>query len=518
MKKLYIILIISFIFIISFLFLIKWKKDIDQEITNTKTTNKISKSEITIIKNNINLGEIPMDEWKVNIPFEFINSWNENISLWDAETTCMCTEAVVTDFEWKNPSKIIVMRWHNFGLATKVNKVLKPWNKAYLVATFDPNAHWPNATWPISRNIYINTNSSITQKLDFRFMWDVVKTRSEVQKQEIKEGLWEKELFEFEEKSFDFWVIKQSWWKVKHDFKFTYNWSDPIKITWVPTSCACTSAIVDKTELQPWETWILTVKFNPNLHEEPAWKFFKTVSLLTDKKLEEIPEVKVWVEIDLDLWEDAFELKSDHDDSEEDEHDEVTYHSITSEEFNKMLKKKDFFLVDTHVPEQEHIEWTDEFIPYNKVEKNFGKLPKDKNSKIVLYCRSWSMSRATAYILAEKWYTNVYDLVGGKIAYDEYKKSNNENISINSNINIVTLDAKRWEYNQKEIRVKKWDKLIIKVNNTDTTHWIAIPDMKLIWNNEIEVDTSKSWEFEFRCANYCWEGHQDMVWKIIIEP
>jgi rhodanese-related sulfurtransferase len=53
-----------------------------------------------------------------------------------------------------------------------------------------------------------------------------------------------------------------------------------------------------------------------------------------------------------------------------------------------MLDKKDFFLVDTHIPEQEHIEQTDAFIPYNEIENYLEKLPKDKDSKIVLYCRS----------------------------------------------------------------------------------------------------------------------------------
>jgi heme/copper-type cytochrome/quinol oxidase subunit 2 len=131
-----------------------------------------------------------------------------------------------------------------------------------------------------------------------------------------------------------------------------------------------------------------------------------------------------------------------------------------------------------------------------------------------LYCRSWSMSRAAAYILAEKWYTNVYDLVWWKIWYDLYK---NNKLNDVSQATVITLDAKRWEYSQKEIRVKKWEKLIIKINNTDRLHGIAIPDMKLTWNEQIEVDTSEAWEFEFRCANYCWWGHQEMVWRIIIE-
>lgn len=124
----------------------------------------------------------------------------------------------------------------------------------------------------------------------------------------------QKPLFEFKETSFDFWEIKQSWWKVIHKFEFTYNWKSPIKITWVPTSCACTTASIDKTQLNPWDKATLKVVFNPNLHAEPQWKFFKTITILTDPKLDDAPEVKIWTQIDLDLWTWAYELKADHDD------------------------------------------------------------------------------------------------------------------------------------------------------------------------------------------------------------
>jgi len=46
-----------------------------------------------------------------------------------------------------------------------------------------------------------------------------------------------------------------------------------------------------------------------------------------------------------------------------------------------MLKNKDFFLLDVHIPEQKHIKGTDEFIPYNEIEKYKEKLPKDKKKK-----------------------------------------------------------------------------------------------------------------------------------------
>ena len=237
--------------------------------------------------------------------------------------------------------------------------------------------------------------------------------------------LQKKEIFEFKEKSFDFGVIKQSWGKVKHQFEFTYNGEQPIKITWVPTSCACTSAIIDNTNLKNGDKWVITVKFNPNLHEEPKGKFFKTISLITEPPQKDMPEIKIWVEIDLDLGEDAFELKADHDEDEEEEEEWLTsYTPITAEKFEEMRKEKDFILIDTHIPEQAHIEWTDLIIAYNEIDHNLEKLPKDKNTKIVLYCRSGSMSRAAAYILAEKWYKNVYDLIGWKNAYDSYIEEN----------------------------------------------------------------------------------------------
>ena len=94
----------------------------------------------------------------------------------------------------------------------------------------------------------------------------------------------------------------------------------------------------------------------------------------------------------------------------------------------------------------------------------------------------------------------------------------NESDSVNNNeARIVSIQAKRFEYDKKEIRVKQWERLIIQVENTDTIHGIGIPSMQLVWDDQIEVDTSVAWEFEFICANYCWDKHREMKWKIIIE-
>ncbi len=101
----------------------------------------------------------------------------------------------------------------------------------------------------------------------------------------------------------------------------------------------------------------------------------------------------------------------------------INYKNMTTDELNEQLKNKDFTLIDVHIPEQKHINGTDAFIPYDEIGNQLDKLPSDKNSKIVLYCRTGRMSEIAAEKLAEKGYANVYNVVGGKVEWDrkEYK-------------------------------------------------------------------------------------------------
>lgn len=125
--------------------------------------------------------------------------------------------------------------------------------------------------------------------------------------------------FSVSEKSFDFGKIKQSGGEVRHSFVIRYNGKNPLKVTGVPTSCACTTAKIDKTVLSPGDSATITVTFDPNLHAEPEGKFFKTISLLTESVIQDAPELKIWAEIDLDLGPGAYKLKAPHED-DGDEH------------------------------------------------------------------------------------------------------------------------------------------------------------------------------------------------------
>lgn len=126
------------------------------------------------------------------------------------------------------------------------------------------------------------------------------------------------DVFALEETDFDFGVVKQSGGLVTHDFKFRYNGEEPVHVTGVPSSCACTTAEISKEDFLPGEEGVLTVIFDPNLHEEPVGRFFKTVTILTDPSVPvgEEPEVKIWVEIDLDLGPHAYKLQEPHEDGD----------------------------------------------------------------------------------------------------------------------------------------------------------------------------------------------------------
>jgi len=93
-----------------------------------------------------------------------------------------------------------------------------------------------------------------------------------------------------------------------------------------------------------------------------------------------------------------------------------SYVDITAARLAGMLEAKDFTLVNVHIPYDGEIAPTDLFIPFDEVEDRFAELP-PRDARIVLYCRSGSMSAIAARILVTAGYTNVWNLDGGMNAW-----------------------------------------------------------------------------------------------------
>lgn len=84
---------------------------------------------------------------------------------------------------------------------------------------------------------------------------------------------------------------------------------------------------------------------------------------------------------------------------------------------DRMLDKRDFQLINVHVPYAGEIEQTDALVPYTKVGAQAPRLWPDKRTKLVVYCQTGRMSAIAAEALVRLGYQNVLELEGGMVAW-----------------------------------------------------------------------------------------------------
>jgi len=92
--------------------------------------------------------------------------------------------------------------------------------------------------------------------------------------------------------------------------------------------------------------------------------------------------------------------------------------TVSARELKKELAKKDFVFINVHTPYEGEIEKTDSFIQFDEMVASKQSLPQDKNTPIVLYCKTGRMSAEALTTLKGMGYTNVRHLDEGMEAWE----------------------------------------------------------------------------------------------------
>lgn len=94
---------------------------------------------------------------------------------------------------------------------------------------------------------------------------------------------------------------------------------------------------------------------------------------------------------------------------------------ITVEELkNKMVHKDEFNFIDVReVYEYEEFNLGAKLIPLGELLSQLDEVAMDKNAEIVVHCRSGQRSGVAKSILQQSGYTQVSNLIGGVLAWQE---------------------------------------------------------------------------------------------------
>ena len=125
---------------------------------------KSGAAEMTVSEYRYDFGTISMADGDARHEFIIRNAGDENLTLSDIRTSCMCTTAELNIAGERSP----VFGMHN-NPAFWVGKIA-PGEEAALEVVFDPLAHGPNATGSVTREIVIQTNDQGSTSAIKRFI------------------------------------------------------------------------------------------------------------------------------------------------------------------------------------------------------------------------------------------------------------------------------------------------------------------------------------------------------------
>ena len=86
----------------------------------------------------------------------------------------------------------------------------------------------------------------------------------------------------------------------------------------------------------------------------------------------------------------------------------------------------------------------------------------------------------------------------------------------------IAVEAKKFAFGPKEVRVKKGERITIVLTTPDFVHGFAVPDFNVradaIPGKTVEVTfvADKAGKFTFVCDNFCGEDHDKMMGFLIV--
>ncbi len=95
----------------------------------------------------------------------------------------------------------------------------------------------------------------------------------------------------------------------------------------------------------------------------------------------------------------------------------ASFTRLDPEQFEARMENADAHVINVHVPYEGELENTDAFIPFDRIAAE-PLLPGDKDSEILLYCKSGRMSVTAGEALSKAGYSNVSHLEGGFKAWE----------------------------------------------------------------------------------------------------
>ncbi|MEK7665757.1 MAG: DUF1573 domain-containing protein [Patescibacteria group bacterium] len=136
-------------------------------------TDSAVEASLTVSEMNWDFGDVMMSKGVTTYEVKLTNDSETPIKITEMETSCMCTTAQIVHTDGSK-SGLKGMAGHGGGTAT-LSETISAGETATLLVSFDPNAHGPDATGAITRNIILKTNSQTEPEIKLTFSANVIK-------------------------------------------------------------------------------------------------------------------------------------------------------------------------------------------------------------------------------------------------------------------------------------------------------------------------------------------------------